>query len=264
MSDSTTLRDGTTVDDPRLDLLVKLDPRSLAYPSTAVVPAAAPLRPKTWRSKLWLDQGREGACVSFSLHHEAGASPVAVGSLNNDTARQRYHEIQRRDEWEGGAYPGASPQYDGTSLTAGAAYMTELGYYDAYHWIGVDSTTQAIDDALAALAHKGPIVLAIPWLDSMFDARADGTLDTSGGIAGYHAIMARGVHLPRRGVVTTAFPRSKRRVRIKTTEPLVRLRNSWSARWGVDGECLVTASGLEALLHQQGSGMVPTGRKRPK
>jgi hypothetical protein len=58
------LRDGTSTDDPRLDRITELDPRSRSFPVTASLPAAPTLRDHVWRldRRLMGDQGREGAC----------------------------------------------------------------------------------------------------------------------------------------------------------------------------------------------------------
>lgn len=256
-----TLRDGSETMDPRLDRLQHFDARSREFPLTAALPRRAVLRSKTHVSRLWLDQGREGACVSFAWHHDAGATPVAVGGLTNEVARERYFQMQREDQWPGGAYPGASPRYEGTSVLAGAQVMRALGFFDGFTWAGVDPHTRAIDDVLLALATVGPVVLGIPWLTTMFDTRLDGTLDTTGAEAGGHAIMARAVHVPRRGAIATVF--GTQRVRIRATEPYVRLRNSWDRDWGLNGECLIAASELERLLHLGGEACLPVNRKRP-
>lgn len=251
------LRGDQQTDDPRLDRLVQFDERSRLFSVAEVIPTAAPLKSRSHPSKLWLDQGQEGACVSFAWHHEAGAQPVPVYGLNYTIARDRYWEMQRRDPWPGGSYPGATPRYGGTSVLAGAQLMQALGYFDEYRW-GFD-----IDDILRAIVYEGGGVFGLPWLDSMFRPRSDGTLDTTGRVIGGHAIYARGIILPRSGTVTVSFPVSGRTVRIKTGDPLVRLRNSWGVGWGIDGECLITASDLQSLLAQNGEFCIPINRRRP-
>jgi hypothetical protein len=244
------LRDGSFTQDPRLDRLVHFDEASRDYPIAAVVPDD--IRSKLWPSKVWLDQRREGACVLFSLHGEVAASPVpySVGFPGPDDAsfeliRQRYWEVQRRDPWEGGSYPGATPVYEGTSVLTGAGYMKELGFYDEYRW------AFSIEDIMRALSHEGPGVAGIPWLDSMFEPRPSGLLDCSGSTAGGHAILTRGVALR---------PRLKGE---KLFEPVFRLRNSWGESWGLAGDAYIKASDLERLLKDDGEFMVPVGRHKP-
>jgi hypothetical protein len=63
----------------------------------------------------YYDQGVEGRCVEF-----AGLRMMSL--LNRRrydiTSRWHYWECQRTDEWEGGSYPDADPQYEGTSVRA--------------------------------------------------------------------------------------------------------------------------------------------------
>lgn len=250
------LKGGFTTEDVRLDRLPSFDEKSRNFPIKALLAGNRPYRSRSYQSKLWLDQGREGACVSFAWHHDAGGIPVAVLGLTNEVARQRYFEMQKEDEWDGGAYPGASPFYEGTSVLAGAKVMQAAGFFTEYRW------AFGIDEALLALMYEGPVVFGIPWLDSMFNTELSGLLDCSGREAGGHAIYGRGVTLPRNGVATVHFPDGTIS-KIRTSEPLVRFRNSWNTDWGRSGECLIRASDLERLLKTGGECCVPVGRRRP-
>lgn len=241
------LKDGRYTNDPRLDRIPQFDERSRKFPIAAVIPDV--LRSRSWPCALWLDQGQQGACVSFAWHHEAAASPVPIRALTNDNAFAGYRWMQQNDEWPGEAY-------SGTSVLAGAKYGHDQGWFDEYRW------AFSIDECLRAVSHEGPAVLGIPWRDSMFNTRPDGTLDCSGADDGGHGIMLRGVILPRKGVATVSWP-SGRRTRVRTDVPLGRLHNSWNRSWGIDGEALVRADDLEGLLKSDGDCAVPVGRRRP-
>ncbi len=111
---SYTLRDGSTVQDPRLDRLVLFDDASRNYPIRTLLTAEQYRKPRsyTWRfpTEWLLDQGREGACVSCGWGHELMSRPRVVTGINMPWCRERiYFEAQRIDPWPGGAYPGASP-----------------------------------------------------------------------------------------------------------------------------------------------------------
>jgi hypothetical protein len=73
------LRDGSAVEDPRLDRLVQFDEASRSYPIRA---AGAPSRPRsyTWQVMTpWvIDQYREGACVGLCITNEAQSRPAEV------------------------------------------------------------------------------------------------------------------------------------------------------------------------------------------
>ena len=256
MAEVIRLKGGFETIDPRLDRLPQFDARSKAY-SIAPQVADRSLRSRSHPSRLWLDQGREGACVSFSLHHELGASPVPVAGLTDALAQLRYKDIQRIDEWPG-------EDYEGTSVLAGAKLLTSLGYYKEYRW------AFNIDDALLALSHEGPQVWGVPWRDSMWQPDSRGLMDTSGKDIGGHAIMARGILLPRKfmsgqsRVDVTWLDGTKSR--IETDVPLIRFRNSWGPSWGRRGEFVVRADAWEELAFKSGQGecMIPVGRQRPK
>lgn len=232
------LKGGITTEDPRLDRIPQFDPRSRAFAVRALVPDALPLRSFTWRCGSWLDQGKEGACVGFAWSHELAAWPVEV-DVTEGSARNVYREAQKIDEWPG-------EDYEGTSVLAGAKVLQRLGYLDEYRW------SFGIDDALRAIGYLGPVVIGINWYRSMFEPRPSGLLEVDRNTtpAGGHAILARGVAL---------------KSRLKGEReglPVVRLRNSWGADWGRQGDCYLRIDDLEWLLNQQGDCCVPVVRGR--
>src|SRR5688572_5030153 len=165
-----TLRDSSTVSDSRLARLRQFDERSKQYPVRELVKKRLP-RSYTWPCSHHLDQGKEGACVGFSIAHELIAKPVAVRGITPKFALETiYWEAQRHDPWDGGAYPGAKPQYEGTSVLEGIKVVHEMGYIKEYRW------AFGLDDLVMAVGHCGPAVLGINWYDGMFDTHACGYL----------------------------------------------------------------------------------------
>lgn len=230
------LKGGHTTDDPRLDRIPQFDERSRDYPIRGLLTPELPLRSFGWACPTWLDQGQEGACVGFSWTHELAAYPVAVKGVDNDFARGIYKEAQKIDEWPG-------EEYSGTSVLAGAKIVQSKGYMDEYRW------AFGIDDALRAIGYGGPVVVGIPWYESMFQPRPSGLVDVSPGGGGGHAILVRGVSLKSR------LPGEPQDL------PVVRLRNSWSDAWGVKGDCWIKVDDFEALLKADGDCCVPVVRK---
>ncbi len=83
--------------------------------------------PRAWVDRqswhLFYDQGREGACVGFSL-----SRMMSLYNRKRYDARWLYHEAQRIDPWEGGAYEGAQPFYEGTMVRAGFDILRTKGH----------------------------------------------------------------------------------------------------------------------------------------
>lgn len=229
------LRDGSAVEDVRLDRLVEFDERSRAYPVAALL-GSTPLRSYTWGipgglSQV-LDQGREGACVGFAWAAERAAKPVARPTSNAD-ALAVYKHAQTLDPWPGEGY-------SGTSVLAGAQAAKARGWLSEYRW------AFSPDDALRAI-RLGPVVLGIPWYDSMYDptprpvrtGRVAATITVAGSVVGGHAILARGVNVKRREVI---------------------LRNSWGQDWGDGGDAALSFDDLGRLLADGGECCVPITR----
>lgn len=228
------LKDGTTTEDPRLDRLIKFDPKSREFPIRTLVGDKQP-RSYTWRLPVYLDQRNEGACVGFSWSHELAARPAEVQGITDETARQVYFEAQKIDEWEGGAYPGASPFYEGTSVLAGAKAVQALGKIKEYRW------AFGLNDALLAIGYAGPGILGCWWFEGMMQPDEKGFVRPTGRAVGGHAIIVRGIS-----------------VKNKT----VRLSNSWGKDWGLGGDCFMTWEDFEKVLMAEGEFCIPVGRSK--
>jgi len=232
------LKDGSYVQDKRLDRLVDFDERSLSFPVRATFGADTRPRSYTWRCSIHLDQGAEGACVGFSMAHELAGRPVCV-PFSETTAKfareQVYWEAQKIDPWPGGAYPGASPFYEGTSVLAGMKILHRLGYIGAYRW------AFGLNDLVLAVGFKGPAVLGINWYDGMFDVHPCGHVHTTGQVAGGHAILCKGVNVKNRTFT---------------------LHNSWGPEWGNGGDALISWEEMDRLLREQGEAVIPLIRSK--
>lgn len=237
----TTLRDNSTVDDPRLDRLVEFDERSLEFPVRAVL-SADEQQPVT---KLWtiptgepvLNQGNEGACVGFGVTNELRFRPNPIRGLNEIFARQRiYWEAQKIDPWNGGAYPGANPFYEGTSVLAGIKTATKLGYYTEYRWAFNET------DLALAVSHQGPAVIGVPWYTGMMRPDASHFLRVTGTVAGGHCVLVIGLN---------------------ATDGYYTIYNSWGSGWGNRGRARIRRADMARLLSEDGDACVITGRVTP-
>ena len=216
------LKGGHRTGDRRLDRIPQHDARNRSFPAVTGPVATYPPRGYTWSCGLYLDQGHQGACVGHAIAHEMAARPVVVDYGVCDEARwDIYHEAQRIDPWPGGAYDGAAPFYEGTSVLAGMQAATAAGFYTGYTWVW-DEPSLAL-----AVGYKGPAVLGIDWLEGMFRPDRDGYLNLSGEVVGGHAILCNGISI---------------------SGGYYKLHNSWSAAWGTLGAAKVRRADMARLL----------------
>lgn len=209
---------------PVLDWRPRFDERSRRFPVRAIAPDAP--RGYSWSCPVWLDQGREGACVGFGWAHRRAARPAARAGVSEADAFDLYHRAQQLDEWEGEAY-------EGSSVLAGAKAALERGWIVAYHWAFSEP------ELAAGVSRRGPAVLGLPWYEGMFEPDAAGFLRPTGQLAGGHCILDRGLSL-RRGAH--------------------RVHNSWGLGWGENGEAWISRADMAALLAQDGEACLPTVR----
>jgi hypothetical protein len=228
------LKDGTYANDRRCDRIVQFDERSRSFPVRATIDAALKPRSYTWRCDTHLDQGPDGACVGFSMTHELSARPVCIEDRTAQFAKEQvYWEAQKIDAWDGGSYPGANPQYEGTSVLAGVKMLRKLGFIEEYRW------AFGLNDLIMAVGYKGPAVLGLAWYEGMFDVLPCGHIHVTGQAVGGHAILCKGVSVTKRTFT---------------------LHNSWGPGWGNGGDALISWDEMDRLLHEQGEAVIPTVR----
>jgi hypothetical protein len=228
------VKDGTVQEDG-LGRLKQFDERSRSFAAVEVIDR----KPRSYTNNFRaydprLDQGREGACVGHAFANDLAVWPVMVPDVVNATAQAIYFAAQKRDPWSGGAYPGASPQYEGTSVLAGAQVVQkELGLIESYYWcFGLDQVIQTLG--------YWPIVFGLDWHAGMMRTDSNGFIHPTGTVVGGHAILGRGINLKRKEVL---------------------LRNSWGPSWGINGDCKISFDDLGKLLAAQGEACVPVGRR---
>lgn len=233
---TTLLRDGTTVEDPRLDRLPTGHTEHLdKYPLTAATmpsthesmvmginwysnfdrPVLRTIRGhkyyiigdgdlgrirgghatalRNWNVRdaygwwTYYNQGVEGRCVEFAWLRERSLSNRRRYDI---TSRWHYWEMQMRDYWQGGSYPGANPQYEGTSVDAGAQVMHQFGAIpSAYRGRPINV------DAARGLANPVEGIKVYRWATNWDDVRA--TLQVPDWLPGVPMLNSWGRSYPR-------------------------------------------------------------------
>lgn len=235
------VRDGSHVEDARLGRLKSFSPKSRRFALAERLEAEQldTLRPRsyTWYPHFTLDQDGTGGCVSWTLEYDDGAPPKAWPNPNDQHALERYWRIQDRDEWPGSARPGDSPQYDGTSVRAGADQMIAEGRYERYDWADFDNAARAVAQIKLAVGYRGPVPMGINWHAGMMRRDPDGFIHPTGRVVGGHSILIVGVSL-----------------RLNA----VKLKQSWGA--GSEDFWLLSFTDLERLMDEDGEAYSPTRR----
>lgn len=236
--------------DPRLGRHIEHDRRSLAYAHHALPKSA--LKAVDWARRIAiLDQGQVGSCTGNALTgvlgtDSAGRTATTSVTVTADAKGVFASGTYTLDEqFAVRAYtlntildsiPGDYPAEDtgSTSVAAGKtgkALGLLSGYTHAY-------TSAAMKTALQA----GPVLIGIPWYQSMFDAATDGTvtLDKHSGLAGGHELAV------------SAWDGYR-----------FRIDNSWGTSWGAQGSGWITEADMTWLLAQGGDVLVPAFAAAP-
>jgi hypothetical protein len=178
----------------------------------------------------WLNCGKNVAARKrFWLHQSAGRSSSNGAYMHDSEAINFYCDATELDDFDW-TYP---PTDNGSSGLGVSKALKACGAIFRYEW------TFTFTGFLAALQVQ-PVLLGTAWPDSLFDPdrngiiRATGSLDIDAG----HEYLARGINWPRR---------------------LVRIRNSWTPGWGINGDAYIPFSDMSRLLEAQGDCVVPIG-----
>lgn len=233
------LKNGSEVQDPRLDFLPEKDERSRLYKAVDVIEKPS-LRYRDWYPGIWLNQQAEGACVAFALSHELASSPVRyTAGIDDAFAFEVYHEAQHIDSWPGCSrglqcdIEPARDKYEGTSVLAGTKALANRGIISEYRWAFGE------EELALAVASLGPAVIGVPWYNSMYTPDERNFIRPDGQMVGGHAIVVAGID-PYAGHY--------------------KLWNSWGKDYGINGWCKITRDDMATLLSQNGEAVIPFNR----
>jgi hypothetical protein len=218
--------------DRRLGRKVQFDERSRDYP--ILFKKRHLLQSKKWDCSKHLDQGSEGMCVGTGCGHELIADPVPVDSIDVKYCREQiYWGAQKVDEWPGGAYPGSTNYYEGTSVLAGAKTLKSLGWCEEYLWaFTFDDFCQGLND--------GPMIIGVNWYSGMMDTDSKGFIHPTGSVEGGHCVLINEINVEDKyfgGV------------------------NSWGTAWGTNGDFKISFDDMERLLAEDGEAVLLVNRK---
>lgn len=233
------LKDGTEVEDPRLDRLKFQDPRSRNYPLLTTGDQGRPLRSNAWRTPYFLDQGQEGACVEFGIVHRLLArypfldlERAALIIAKHDI----YFPAQRDDYWPGGAYPGANPHMEGTSVLHGLqAARVAVPKVQSYRW------AFGLEEWLRVIGYKSGLIFGWDWYEGMMTPDDDGFIDSTGASIGGHCLYGERVSLK--------FVNNSRTFgALDKEKSYLELHQSWGEDYGIGGRVKIRVESLTRLV----------------
>jgi Papain family cysteine protease len=170
-----------------------------------------------------LDQGNYGTCVGNGFAQWGNTLPIDDKYIEKD-ARAIYYEATIIDgSPDNPDSPGGGQQ--GATVRSGAKAMV------ARKRIGAYAFAASIDDVVAWLIGKGPVVFGTDWMDDMFYPDANGYVKPTGSLAGGHCFIARGY---------------------LAGENAILFRNSWGASWGLGGDFKMKLVDAKTLFAMQG------------
>lgn len=232
---------------PGLGRIQHHDLRNLEY-AHGVLPKAA-IQSVAWaRHTPILDQMQLGSCTGNALTGALGTDSkgrtataqvtvkadskgiftAGTYTLDEDFAILAY-ELNTRLDGIRGQY---KPDDTGSSGPACGKTAKALGLATGY--------THAFSyDALRSALQSGPVLIGIPWYESMFSPETDGRIpvDAKSGVAGGHELLVR---------------------EYDAVNDRVWVDNSWGLSWGVRGRGYLNGADLRALLSDGGDVTVLT------
>lgn len=173
-----------------------------------------------------LDQGQHGYCVGFAAANWEQNRPTYT-PVTNQTGIDLYMACKKVD-----GMPGVEGTYDRALMKV----LVSQGRVSTYHW--AQSSAELKDWILST----GPVLVGTNWYEGMFDPDTGHVIHLTGSVAGGHEYLVRGYDHAR---------------------DAYRIRNSWSANWGDNGEAWLRAADLGRLVFAEGGDACAAVEKVP-
>lgn len=205
---------------------VKRPPDPRDYPMSMHLATVTTPRPK---AKLWqegpnLDQGQTPHCVGFCGADWMGAEPI-MDAVTNQTGDELYAACKQVD---------GSPNTDGSYDRALMKVLQSQGRVASYHWAA--NEPEIMDWVLTT----GPVMLGTVWHQKMFTPNAKDRISPTGPIAGGHEYLITGY-----------------------ASGCYRIRNSWGALWGANGDAYLSRASVKRLVFVEGGDACAAIEKTP-
>lgn len=220
-----------TFDRPDLDLRVRKD---LDVPTISGL-HGTPHRLTRWRTRPTpLNQGRLGYSTGFGWAamlenvdserlpgSEGAAIQIAQGAHQDDQAHSRNRVV-------------------GASLLGGARYAMSQGWITGHVW------TWSVDGVIDILCSYGPVLLGVPWFDSMYEPNEYGIVSANGTQVGRHAILAT-AYIPAHEALKLGYGPTN----------LVEFVPNLGMGYGVRGRAYLRLMDLAFMMKTEGEAVVP-------
>jgi hypothetical protein len=172
---------------PGLGRHIEHDPRSRAHDQAPRLTSRALVTPTIWERHTGpLNQGPLGACTGFAMTGWLACaphctSPIQALRFDHQLALWLYNTATWLDPFVG-HHP---PDDTGSSGNAVAKAARQLGEIASWGWC---FTT----DALLRTLMTTPVIVGVPWYQSMFTPDHDGIVRAEGELVGGHEFLIRG------------------------------------------------------------------------
>lgn len=211
----------------KLDHRTRYDERSLKFTIADRFKLNKAPRTHWYQRRVWLDQGREGACTGFGTAQMLSLAPRGQ-AVDNKWAQDLYKLAKTYDE-----YPGED--YEGSSVLGAMKAAQAVGRISAYYW------ATSLAEIIHGVSNVGPMVLGTNWYEGMFRPDSAGYVTVAGALMGGHCYCLGAVDLNR---------------------GFFRIDNSWGHDWGFRGSAMIRFSDVERLLHEQGEAALAAKKRQ--